>query len=362
MSRLGFFGSMRSVIVGSILFSMLSGCAAPRPRVFVESSSGIVRADNEVLARQVGAWLDELLPAVQSCIPYSLELRPEVWVQEKLRLYRNQDLPDEVYGFNASIGNRIHVREDAENLKLTLAHEIVHAVLDPSWETLPGVLEEGLCEWTSLRVVSQGRAGERAKRLFQSALYLGELSGKIRVSYQDAFGFSLRADSSVTLSTRDEDALPPKEALALSGGFADLVSGDLSGVHYAFGHWVVSRIERNVSLTGLHRLCQEARERGQELIPVQEILRASRLEVPVSDWQDRVLDEVGDVELCHIAVEIREDLVRGLIKGVRKSLPGELSAQEFLNRSVIRFGLVGRGRLVSLGDLPLVCDEIRRQW
>ena len=135
--------------LGALLTTLLgaAACQAPAPPVAIETPYGMVRAESEGKAEEVAEMLEVLSPRVKDLLPGTFDREIDVWVQSVLRSSRYGQRATGVKGFTLLAGEfdakRIHLLEDGE-LSWYLSHELVHALVDESWSTLPGLLEEGL--------------------------------------------------------------------------------------------------------------------------------------------------------------------------------------------------------------------------
>ncbi len=269
----------------AVLWILLVSCVAVscsavhRPPVTLHTKSGVVRADTQALAVDVGDELDLVYPHVRDALVGIRDLPPEVWVVPEIG-GAAAARPDTVGGVFLVPDDQIHVRvaweppksfaETAEwaehSRRLALAHELVHFLLDESWRTLPIVAEEGLCDVLAARTVAplgpmaRGLQGGTALRAF----------GPVQVTVMFApAGRQLGPMHAVML------AAPPPTA-HLADVFArrrvasdiDALDGDpWEAVHRALGFVVVSRILERGGIEGLHALCVRARDEGLEIVP-----------------------------------------------------------------------------------------------
>ncbi len=161
-----------------------AACQALPPPSCTEAREGVVRAGSLEEAREVATALDALVPEVISALPDAHARRLEVWMQPEPALYRFP--PSSTYreadGFFSDRLARIHLRSGADDVRRTLAHELVHASLGKTWRDLPGTIEEGLCDVVAARLCPSGAVRLRAGRLLAAALALGGLDLESRKS------------------------------------------------------------------------------------------------------------------------------------------------------------------------------------
>jgi hypothetical protein len=133
-------------LLPAIALSAVS-CLAPPPPIVVDTPFGEVRAENRETADHVAGLLTRLAPEVRAILPGSQDRPIDVWVQEELSVYRFNRRPESVRGFTLLneefSAKRIHLQEDGQS-PWYLSHELVHALIGPSWASLPGIFEEGL--------------------------------------------------------------------------------------------------------------------------------------------------------------------------------------------------------------------------
>ena len=293
-----------SALVVLALALTASACRAPPPLHEVRTRYSIVRADSLDLCRRYGALVDDLVPQIRTRLPGVSEGPVELWVQDRLRIYRWHHVPDFVTGFVHTEGaRRVHLRADAEYAANALCHELVHALLGERWRPLPVLLEEGLCDHLALELVEDGRDATRTRRLLDGARYLGELEPSLELAYEppDAvhrfwtINFSFQRP-------RDQRAAPPREALRFAGREGDSIRGLLNAHHYGFGVWLVGRVVSRSGYDGVLALCDEADAEGLELVKVDAILAAAELGRD-EDWQRALLAEFERRDLRVIALE-----------------------------------------------------------
>src|SRR5687767_9975537 len=111
----------------ALLLGGLSACQVLPPEHRALTPVGLVRASTPSKAAEVARLLAELQPEVVAALPEARPRTIEVWVQDTPALYRfalraYQDAD----GFFSESEDRIHLREAADSLERTLAHELVH--------------------------------------------------------------------------------------------------------------------------------------------------------------------------------------------------------------------------------------------
>jgi len=163
-----------SLFAGLALFAC--SCLAPPPPIVVETPFGDVRADSQAQADRVANLLTELSPRLRRILPGCQDRTIDVWVQNELRVYRNQRRPESVRGFtllrDEFEARRIHLQDQGQS-SWYLAHELVHALIGPSWKALPGILEEGLGDVVAEALNPDFDNHIRAHRLLNAASLSG---------------------------------------------------------------------------------------------------------------------------------------------------------------------------------------------
>ena len=270
--------------------AFLTGCLAPPPRLSVESGHGIVRADNQAPGRMVAELLDELAPQVRARIPDTRSEPVEVWVQKRLAVYRGWPVDSQVPAFTVEGDGRIHLLEGDEiELSAALSHELVHALLGPSWRTLPPVAEEGLADWIQERLNRPVASSLRADHLAKASAAVGGLDFGVWSLARTQRGRRL-ATIQFPQSITGAEPLDPERALDV--GDAD--NGSLFQPYqvavsdprlYGIGYLVVSRIIDRHGMGRLHQLCLEAADEGLDAVPAQWLLEASALQSGPSIWR-----------------------------------------------------------------------------
>jgi hypothetical protein len=339
--------------------ALLSGCQVGPPKERELAREGVVRAADRGLAVEVGRELDALLPRVLELLPDTRRRPLEVWVQEVPALYAfKTSAYSDADGFFAEGAQRIHLREGSDNIQRTLAHELVHATLGQSWRTLPGTLEEGLCDVVSARLCPDAAARLAAGRLSSAAFATGglvldvdleapatdrggetqvcwsarlRLDGEPRLRLDPLRAFDVRAG----LSTSD---LPPEEKKAC----------------YGLAFMVVQRIVQRTGFEGLHALCQEAGDAGLASVPMERLLAAAGLDGTTVSFRAAIDDAFGPAELHELVRAHPEFLVSTVARylGPVSAVTGTIESLEEMSARISVAGSDRTGILVpTLGLL-----------
>lgn len=286
--------------------AVLSACqSAPKARV--QSARFDVRAGERAVAERISRACEELAPRLVELVPDTELPELSVWIQELPTLYEFPltTLP-EADGFYAPDHRRIHLRQSAPDLERTLAHEMVHAALGPSWSSLPGTIEEGLCDAVSVELMPQSRARLRAGRYCAAAFGMGGLRLSLRIR-TDALvspdGLTRELEARVRLEGERRESVDPISVFEAQAGSASAkLSVSRKKALYGYADLIVDRILERRGYAGLHRIATTARQQGRTQIPRQWLLDAAELTRDPESWQQALLEGLGPQEL--------EELVR----------------------------------------------------
>jgi hypothetical protein len=265
---------------------LASGCLAPPPPIVVETPYGDVFAGSEVRATEVAGLLGRLAPEVRATLPGAQDRSIDIWVQEKLAVYRFHERPESVRGFTLLEAEfrakRIHLQEGGQS-PWYLAHELVHALIGPDWAPLPGILEEGLGDVIAERLNPDYQTHIRAHRLLNASAFSGGLVVDLR--YREPVPEVSRRDwPEIRTTVRVEvteaiDRQTLRRLLATPRSELHSRWTDIPEAFYGISWLLVSRIQERIGLEGLHALCQRARSEGRELVPIEWLEAAAELEL-----------------------------------------------------------------------------------
>ncbi|HEX6882065.1 MAG TPA: hypothetical protein VF530_01730 [Planctomycetota bacterium] len=264
-------------------------CLAPPPPIVVDTPYGVVRAASRGKADEVAELLTRLAPAVKTVLPGAQDREIDVWVQERLAVYRFHQRPDSVRGFTLLDAEfdakRIHLQESGQS-PWYLAHELVHALIGPSWSPLPGILEEGLGDVIAERLNPEYEEHIRAHRLLNASAFTGGV--ELEVVYREpgvgpwrqwperTVSGILQVGGAVDPATLGELLRTPRSDLHRRWA-------DIPESFYGISWLIVSRMVERIGLDGLYDLCQRARDSGLELVPVAWIEEAAELDLEQLD-------------------------------------------------------------------------------
>lgn len=267
---------------------LASGCLVSPPREHTLAREGVVRAASPATAERVAADFDRLMPLVLEILPDSKRRDLEVWVQDVPALYEFQaSAYSEADGFYAQSARRIHLREGSDHIERTLAHELVHASLGDSWDTLPGTLEEGLCDYVSTLLCPDAAARLSAGRLASAAFATGGLVLDIELAQPSADHpdeHEICWSARLRLEGEPRISVDPLRVFDLEAG---LSSSDLTPsqkkAYYGIAFLLVQRIAERVGIEGLHQMCVEAGRAGLSQVPAERLLEAAGLGLARTD-------------------------------------------------------------------------------
>lgn len=265
-----------------------------------------MRADDTGEARRISALLDDLGPRLSSEIPGTREdsSAVEVWMQDQPHLFQFPgEAAGDAEGLYAPAQHRILLARGLEDTERVLAHELVHACLGESWHTLPGTLEEGLCDAIAARWSSVGVARLRAGRLSSAALVCGGLQLDVEITERCAETGQRRGWSSrVSLSSDQVVEEPQRDVFRVSAGLSSTrLEPSVKRGFYGLSFLLVDRIVERIGVDGLHEMCLRAEEEGYVRIPRPWLLRAAELEDDARAWRHAATEALRNEELRELA-------------------------------------------------------------
>jgi hypothetical protein len=283
----------------------LASCQALPPPAHVDAREGVVRAGSPEEARAVAEALDALLPEVLAFLPDAHARPVEVWVQEEPTLYtfpRTSTYRD-ADGFFSDRLDRIHLRSGADDLRRTLAHELVHASLGRSWRGLPGTIEEGLCDLIAIQLCPESASRLRAGRLLAAALELGgfdlEYSEPGTDASADPTAGARYVQHVFSMGERTAPLDPLEVFRAHAGRSTALMPGDVKKALYGLAFLVTERIVERRGIAGLHALVVRSGRSGTEP-SIELLLGAAELTRERDTWRRAIAAALGPAEVAEI--------------------------------------------------------------
>lgn len=283
----------------------LAACLAQPPAESATARLGTVRAATQARAEVVAQLFDDLAPRVLACVPDS-RLEPlEVWVQEVPTLYRlRASTYSDTDGFWAEGVRRIHLRESADQVERTFAHELVHASLGTAWERLPGTLEEGVCDWVATQLVPESSARLRAGRLATAAAAIGGLPLEVELWMEPTQGRALLVrglEAHVRIVAPDEETIDPTDVFRIRAGLSTArATPTARRALYGLGYLIAERIATREGLAGLHARCREAERADLPTVSAASLLVAADLGETPESFRGAILEALGPRELREI--------------------------------------------------------------
>jgi hypothetical protein len=292
------FDAARGVMVSLALLALAGACRIPhppdRPEV-IEVAAGTVRAGSKAKAAAVANMLVEFTPRVTSALPGCAKRHIDVRLVDHLA---RDTWGGVTYTLNDRRWIELPENEPPERIASTLVHELVHYLLGPDWSTLPGVLEEGLCDNVAHGIVPSAAPLERAE---YAVMLASAIFGNLRFDAPSLDGRGANARFGIDTTTYtvrapiERDELPSfEEALGFqSRDLEPIRAQGVRGVLDALGYLVVSRI----GIEELHALCLRARMQQLPLVPAAWIFGAAQLDPrDHAAWRDAILEQFGDAE------------------------------------------------------------------
>lgn len=237
---------------------------------------GVVRGTSEERVKYVARVLDELAPQIPLVVPGCEKRSIDVRLVAEMV---HENWSGATFTVQSRRWMELPEAEGNQRLTATMAHELVHYLLGEDWSTLPGVLEEGLCDKVAHTLVPAAGTLERA----EYAVILGTaLEGSYRFDAQRVIGKGKAAHFTperMTYTVRapiERADLPSfEDALRLdSGDLEPIHTPGVRGVLDALGYLIVSRI----GVFDLHALCRRAHIQNLTRVPPEWLLEAAGLQ------------------------------------------------------------------------------------
>jgi len=341
------------------LLMLTAACVQP-PRMMIPTPHGNVFADDSQAAQELAEMLIDLQPRVRELLPGDRDRITDVWrgsalLPEDLRNRQGVVALTELSSGRIVIGGgAFGVGDD-----FLLAHELVHALMDDSWDPLPAVMKEGLCDAIACRAVPGQAAQVRALRMFSARFAFGEQQLDLAVT-EPSFGARLGVPLRVAAS--DVSRRDPHDALAL-GGRGVRLHDELhdEDVLYGYGLLLVERVIERIGIVGLHELCIRARSEGRSLLTLVDVLAAAGLDDSALAWRAALADAVGPAELRALTEQLGERLADAVVTNLRYRY-ADFSAQEFLERAGASLRLRGGSTELPLAQLPQLAAQVAAAW
>jgi hypothetical protein len=266
----------RSIL--ALALAALASCKAATPPELPASAPtayGTVRGTSEERVQYVARVLDELAPQIPLLVPGCEKRAIDVRLVAEMA---HESWSGATFTVQSRRWMELPEQEGNQRLTATMAHELVHYLLGADWSTLPGVLEEGLCDKVAHTLVPSLGPLERA----EYAVILGTaLDGSYRFDAQRVVGKGKAAHFTPEMMTYTVRAPIEREDLPTFEEALRLDSVDLEPIHTqgvrgmldALGYLIVTRI----GVHDLHQLCRRAQVQNLPRVPPMWLLEAAGL-------------------------------------------------------------------------------------
>lgn len=266
---------MRTWILG--FCALTAACSVSMPLVRAEfvadGRDAEVGSRDPDEARRLARIANEIAPLLRAEL---VDVRAE-----KMRVRVLDAMPHALYAgitFDREDPRWVALARDGANLEHTLGHEAVHFWLGDTWNTLPPIVEEGLCEMLADTLLDRSDLEGRARKLV--LLHTWNEGGlRLPLRYHLAYQGPRELRDLVTIDVSWSDLareLPTVEE-ALAGEAILPRDGDEA----ALRHWQVSIgevIARRIGVDALRDLCERARRQRLERVPATWLLAAAGLD------------------------------------------------------------------------------------
>jgi len=351
------FHSWSLLPVSGLLTLGFLSCMATPPQAVLAFEGGTVRAADTDEAHATLAMLAELQPRLLALVPGTRFEDIDVWLQDTPSLYRfPREATADAEGLWSETHRRIMLSRTADDVKRTLAHELVHAALGEAWRALPGTLEEGLADHVAASLTEEGAARLRAGRLSAAALAAGGLELCLTVKRTADAGHDVRRAWSAKIRLTGDES-EPMDVFRLSAGLSTtkLATGPKRG-YYGLAFLVVERVVARYGYEGLHGLCERAAAEGHDFVPAAWLLTAAELGQDREDWRSAAQSAMGPAELRELVTMYPDFLVDALVAYLDRTL-GDGPRTDWLATVDVEVGFEGGAR-VPLSALTQVIAAV----
>jgi len=350
----GWWGLPGALLGLACVSCLLPGCRSVPPAQ-VQTPWGTARAATASEARELALLLADLVPRVRDLLPDSRGELTEVWLDDFASL---GDRP-EVVGLAAPDEGRIRIRADrlGHDADFVLVHELVHALLGSSWDPLPAVMKEGLCDALSCLLVPEMASKVRAIRLFDAATAYPD--ARLELAFFEPL---LHQREAIDVALAARRAPSPFEVLTLAGRGIHL-HDDVAdqSVLYGYGLVVTERIIRRIGLGGLNALCRQAGDMGLETVPLDWLLDAAELSNDPAAWHQAVVEEITDDELAAQVAFLAPQLASHLVSLLRQRFPA-MDSDRFLVSALPTLGWSAGSQRIALGTIEPLRKVLSARW
>ncbi len=355
----------RNVLLSALALIAFVACAAPPPpAAAIEGRRGTVRAESRFRASQVSAMADALVPRVRGLLPGTRDCKVEVWVVDELTTNIGTSYPQHVAAVSDHANSRVMVRNDDDRLELHLAHELVHVLLDESWDALPGVIEEGICDLVAAILVEDGGREHHVRRLLEAAAFCGGLDAVVELDRPTpaSSAHERRMSARVRLSIDAPPELPIDRALALDdAGVFERATGDDGTQVYGLGYLVTACIVSRAGFEGLHDACVASSKSGRPMVPSSALLALSGLENDPTRLRAAIGAMMPEDDLPQFAVLLADQFAEAVVELGHEDW-GDVPPSEFLQRARPTFRMRPGSAPYSLRRARGFDGAVLRRW
>ena len=345
------------LVLGLLALLGATSCRSAPPAV-VSTPYGDARAETKGRARKLAVLLRQLAPRVAETLPDTRGWPDEVWLSDFA------DLPDvarrhDVVGLTELGARRVRVRDDrlGRDADFVLTHELVHALLGESWDPLPALMKEGLCDSVASRLAPDAAVRVRAVRLVDASF--SDPGMALELWYSEP---GLATRTSIPIPTAGVRRLDPVTALEVGGnGLHGETPGRDESALYGYGLLLTDRIVDHMGFDGLHDLCVRARAAGHDVVPAPWLLAAAGLDARPATWRAALLGALEAPELAAQAELLQADISGFLVHTFRNRYPG-LTGEDFLDRSLPTLGWQGGDTRVAVAMVDGLRSDIVDGW
>ncbi|MCA8978151.1 MAG: protein DA1 [Planctomycetes bacterium] len=304
------------------------------------------------MATQLEAIADRL----RSQLPGTSEDRIEIWLQDRPQVIWLFPFDHQVGAVTNFWTGRIHATDSSPDLLIELAHEMVHAMLGPSWDSLPPTLEEGLCDVMASGVVLPSE-DLRSDRIVRAMAAAGGPPLRLRLHTGDG-GWS---EHVVSVKPDLPGALDLRDTFSRDSGQVRPYHGDRSRkVWYGLAYVAAKRLVDALGAEGLRELSRRAGELDEDHA-VALFASAAGLGADASDWRDAIRENVDREVLQGIARRLSEPLARETLAIVSRRVEGG-SPEQRAELARPRLYLEGVSEFVELLEEPAYAAALRVQF
>jgi hypothetical protein len=346
---------------------LLTSCASmlpDAPEFSVETPLGTAFAHSpESASVLVDSWI-RLSRSIENRLPDAKKNEQlDVWLLGKDEIPDPFSIGHPMGGVTYSINGDAWLIQvpDTHKLDWILAHELTHALLGRSWNTLGGVLEEGLCEWFG---------AQEAPELLPMRMLQVQMGAAALFGHDQAgmfFNFSVRnEDGDVDVRWLGEKGLTPEPIWRIKDLKYYLSQRSISAFPEVraglqrMGTFLIFRILEREGLQGLHQLCLDAETLGHRVVPYEMIMYAAGLNPDGSDLHRELTAPLTARRLSHTLKRYGREFGHYIASEYAPHFPG-YDGEHFVRFSGATLRS-GEGRNISLFEYPALRRATQLSW